>query len=160
MSRALLERFRAKVMLTPGGCWEWRGWRNAGSGQTSGGYGRLWISGKHVAAHRLAYELFVGSIPEHLTLDHLCRNRGCVNPFHLEPVTMRDNSLRGISFAAKNAPKTHCPRGHPYDLFNTYVDPRGRRECRICKRLRDGRLANGWARQRARRRAEAAVGQP
>jgi hypothetical protein len=95
-------------------------------------------------AHRYAYELLVGPIASGLVLDHLCRNPGCVNPKHLEPVTDRENTRRGISSAAENAKKTHCYRGHPFDERNTYVNLKGKRACRECakayqKRLRDSR---------------------
>jgi hypothetical protein len=117
--------FWAKVNKTDG-CWEWtRG--------KSWGYGVHTSGGKRHKAHRFAYELLVGPIPGGLTLDHLCRNRGCVNPTHLEPVTNRENILRGSSPAATRARQTECKNGHPFDEANTYRDPRGYRECRICK---------------------------
>ena len=120
-----IERFWAKVKVVESGCWEWQGHLNRG-------YGRLRGDKKDILAHRYAYQLIKGSIPEDLTLDHLCRNRSCVNPDHLEIVTMRENILRGDSFSAKHARKTHCPEGHPYDLFNTRYNLLGARECRIC----------------------------
>ncbi|MDP9224875.1 MAG: HNH endonuclease [Actinomycetota bacterium] len=83
-------------------------------------------------AHRVAYELLVGPIPEGLTLDHLCRNTSCVNPQHLEPVTVRENVLRGMGWGAKNKRKTHCHRGHPFDAKNTLRIPGGTRKCRTC----------------------------
>jgi hypothetical protein len=87
-------------------------------------------------AHRVAYVLSVGPIPKGLTIDHLCRNRGCVNPTHLEAVTQRENTLRSpIALAALNAAKTHCPKGHPYSGAN--VELRGRsRGCRSCHQER------------------------
>lgn len=85
-------------------------------------------------AHRVAYELFVAEIPEGFDLDHLCRNRGCVNPDHLEPVTRRENLLRGETIPARNARITHCPQGHPYDAENTRIRPCGRRRCAACNR--------------------------
>jgi hypothetical protein len=85
------------------------------------------------SAHRLAYQLSVGQVPEGRDLDHLCRNRARVNPSHLEPVEHRENVMRGQSFSAINAQKTHCPQGQPYDEANTYADSRGR-HCRVCNR--------------------------
>lgn len=117
-------RFWSKVDKT-GGCWEW-------TAVTDGrGYGKFWFDGRMVRAHRWSYEHVVGPIPERLQLDHLCRNRGCVNPEHLEPVTNHENTLRGVSHQAA---KTHCPQGHLYDTENTYVDTHGGRNCRACRR--------------------------
>jgi hypothetical protein len=85
-------------------------------------------------AHRVAYELLVGPIPDGMHLDHLCRTPACVNPAHLEPVTPRVNSLRGVSFSAVNATKETCPAGHPYSADNTYLSPTKRnRLCRTCQ---------------------------
>lgn len=111
------------------GCWVWQ------SADNGTGYGVKWANGRQGVAHRWMYEKLVGPIPEGLQLDHLCRNRKCVNPEHLEPVTNRENGLRGTSPAAKNARKTHCLRGHPFDEVNTYWEPsRAGRACRECKR--------------------------
>lgn len=123
--------FWKRVQQAEDGCWQWTG------GTEKGGYGRYsWNLGGHrtrtMYAHRIAYELLVGPILEGLVIDHLCRNRRCVNPSHLEPVTMRTNTLRGETFAARNAAKTHCPKGHPFDTANTYVNPKGSRMCRAC----------------------------
>lgn len=110
-------------------CWLWRGT------SIRNGYGQLSWHAPMRLAHRYAYELLVGPIPEGLTLDHLCRVRHCVNPAHLEPVTNRVNLLRGETFVAREAAQTHCPQGHPYDLFNTYTQPSRRiRYCRECRR--------------------------
>lgn len=87
---------------------------------------------KHVYAHRVAYAYAYGEIPAGLYIDHLCRNTFCVNPTHMEPVTHRENTLRGKSPAALHAKVTHCPKGHAYDEANTYVWRR-MRFCRICK---------------------------
>ena len=117
------------------GCWIWNGKpTNAGYG-----LGTYLVNGKwiRIGAHRLSYETFVGKVPKGLVLDHLCRNRMCVNPTHLEAVSQRENVLRSpISLTAQNTRKTHCPQGHKYDLINTYKrkdrlhDNRG---CRICR---------------------------
>src|SRR3990167_9138023 len=123
------DRFWSKVDKNgPGGCWLW-------TGATSSGYGRFrinthWPSAR---AHRLAYESVIGPIPNGLTLDHLCRVRRCVNPHHMEPVSRKLNILRGDSCCARNAKATHCPHGHPYDLFNTYDRGERGRECRTCR---------------------------
>jgi hypothetical protein len=124
------ERFWAKVDKTSD-CWIW-------TAHKVKGYGQFRLGGKgsrQVGAHRVSYEWAHGPIPETLQLDHLCRNPVCVNPDHLEPVTSRVNMLRGQTFAAANAGKTHCPQGHPYDLFNTY-EYKGMRTCRACRRLK------------------------
>ena len=116
-----ITRFMNKVKKTDN-CWLW-------TAAKSNGYGDFGFNGKLVKAHRFSYELFKGDIPEGLTIDHLCRNRACVNPEHLEPVTNKINILRGISFSAINAKKTHCPQGHAYTGVKDYL---GRRICRTC----------------------------
>jgi hypothetical protein len=88
-------------------------------------------------AHRVAFEWLVGPVPKGLVLDHLCRNRGCVNPSHLEPVTQQVNTLRGAGPAARNANKAHCKWGHEFTPENTGVDKRGKRWCKTCS-LRRG----------------------
>lgn len=122
-SLAPSERFWSKVSFSAGGCWEWTG------GQVSG-YGNFWLGGRTwIRAHRYAYEFCVGEIPNGLQLDHLCRNRVCVNPDHLEPVTQRENIVRG------SAAITHCPAGHKYtDRDVTMV---GWKRCLECHRLRE-----------------------
>lgn len=138
-------RFWAKVDKdAPGGCWLWT------AGQSPDGYGKFSLHSRSTPAHRLAYELLRGPIPDGLYLDHLCRVRRCVNPAHLEPVTHRENILRGDTLPAANARKTHCPAGHPYDTENTIREADGRRRCRVC--VRDTRK-----RSRARRRARMAA---
>ncbi len=116
-------------------CWNWTHQRS------SDGYPRLWDGARKVQAHRFSYEYFIGPIPNGLTIDHLCRNRGCVNPYHLEPVTIAENTRRGFSAAAMNARKTHCIRGHPFDSSNLLLkgknsDGINTRECRTCKQER------------------------
>ena len=101
------DRFWAKVVVTDD-CWEWQAYVN------SKGYGLIGHENKMQLAHRVAYEMFVGSIPQGLQLDHLCRIRLCVNPRHVEPVTAQENSRRGLT-GANNLRKTRCPKGHPLD---------------------------------------------
>ena len=137
------QRFWHYVRTTDA-CWIWTGELN------ETGYGRLFNGRKRVFAHRFAYELLVGPIPDSLPLDHLCRVPACVNPAHLEPVTTRTNVLRGIAPAARNAVKTHCLRGHPLDAKNTRVDAAGGRHCKTCRVIRQ-RAAR--AAERAARRA-------
>ncbi|OZC50545.1 hypothetical protein CH289_16090 [Rhodococcus sp. RS1C4] len=130
LSQTQAERFWSKVdRRAADECWPWL------RSTLAGGYGRYRLPTKHVLAHRFAYELVVGPVPEGLTLDHTCRNRICVNPSHLDPVTMRENTLRGESVPAVNARKTHCVRGHEFTTENTYPIPAGGRACRTCRQI-------------------------
>jgi hypothetical protein len=138
-------RFWAKVDKS-GDCWTWTALIH------TAGYGsfRPHNQGPVLYAHRYAYELEVAQIPEGMVLDHLCRNRRCVNPAHLEPVTHRENILRGTGASARNVDKTHCPKGHPYTDDNTYRAKGHGRECRACIRGRYDPVARA-ARHRASR---------
>jgi len=135
------DRLWARVERTDG-CWTW-----AEGTKTKGGYGLLKVDGRMHLAHRVAYRLLVGEIPDGLELDHLCRNRACVRPDHLEPVTRQENVLRGEGTAAINARKTHCKRGHPLSGENLLIVNRGTaRACRTC------RSANSRARANSKRK--------
>lgn len=125
------------------GCWEWTGRHDVL------GYSLIYIEGKYRKAHRFSYELHIGQIPADLHLDHLCRNRGCVNPQHLEPVTLVENIMRGNGAAAQAARRTHCPQGHPYFGDNLVLTDKGYRVCRTCRRKHD-RDNKRKARQAAR----------
>lgn len=107
-------------------CWEWL------ASKKVDGYGRCGIGdGKLGYAHRVSYELTIGPIGVGLQLDHLCRNRSCVNPWHLEPVTQQENTRRGE--AGKNMrDRTHCPRGHEYTPQNIRASKAGKRGCKTC----------------------------
>lgn len=139
-----IRRFFAKVEVSPG-CWEWQG------AVSTSGYGNFGIWPKTASAHRFAYELVRGPVPDGLELDHLCRNRLCVNPAHLEAVTRRENTLRGIAPPALNAVKTECLRGHEFTSENTYVDRHGNRSCIRCRR-------DAWNRWQAANGAKRRVG--
>lgn len=115
-----------------GPCWIWTGnIEEQGYGVYPSG------SGSTVKAYRLIYEMIEGEIPKGLQPDHLCRVRACVNPDHLEPVTKKENVLRGFGPTAINARKTHCIHGHEFSKENTLVLPNGNRQCRMCSRERN-----------------------
>jgi hypothetical protein len=115
----------ADKVLVGDDCWEWTGAR------TTAGYGNVSPGNKQtVLSHRVMYELLVDPIPDGLELDHLCRNRACVRPAHLEPVTHQENCRRGAG-----GPKSHCKHGHPWDEANTWIRKEGTRECRTCRRV-------------------------
>lgn len=135
--RSVFDRFREKYEVRDCGhetpCWVWV------AGRDRDGYGRFKPNSQvgTLPAHRVSYELFIGSIPEGLHIDHLCRNPGCVNPTHVEPVTCRENLMRGETYAASAAAQTHCIHGHEFTSENTYYKPPdGNRSCRECLRRR------------------------
>lgn len=130
-TKPLLERLADKVLVGDG-CWEWTG------SQHPEGYGSVRLpDGRTLNAHRAVYELVVGPIPAGITLDHLCRNRVCVNPSHMDPVTRTENVMRGEGPPARNARKTECLNGHPLEGPDADVyTGRGKRECNRCRRER------------------------
>jgi hypothetical protein len=113
-------------------CYEWQGYK------TNLGYGQLGTAkklGKNLYAHRIVWEAVNGPIPKGLSLDHLCRNPSCISPHHLEPVTHKENCLRGVGVGAINSKKTHCKTGHAFDELNTGYLKDGKRYCKECQRL-------------------------
>lgn len=123
-------RFWAKIRVRENGCWEWAG------GIRQDGYAIFHLNWRRWYAHRLTYETLIDTIPLGLQCDHLCRNRACVNPAHIEPVTQRENVRRGLLAL----PREFCNYGHPYSGPNLYVAPNGTRHCRACRRRVDREL--------------------
>lgn len=122
--------FWSKVVLGNNGCLEWIG------AHSSTGYGSIGRKGKVYRAHRFSYQMLVGDIPDGKVLDHICRNKNCVAPDHLEIVTQLINTHRGTPFAARNAKVKNCPKGHSYSKENTTINKKGSRVCIECKRSR------------------------
>lgn len=130
VKRDPLDRVMDKVERTTG-CWIF-------TGALRNGYGAVGIEGKTVYAHRYVYEWLVAPIPPRMVIDHLCRNRACVNPDHLEVVTQRENVMRGERAGIR---VMACKRGHDYTPENTYVDRQGYRSCITCRRERGRAVA-------------------
>ena len=132
------ERLERRLVHLPSDCIEWTGRRN------KKGYGQIRVNHRTVTVHRLAWELYVGPIPEGMLVRHfVCDNPPCCNVDHLRLGTEADNTADKVAHGRQwcggngNGAKTHCPHGHPYDEANTYIHPTsGGRICRICKRSR------------------------
>lgn len=134
-----IERLERHIERVPfSGCWIYMGALN------QAGYGWIGVGGRDAGtdrAHRVTYKHYIGEIPKGLEIDHLCRVRSCCNPAHLEAVTRKENCVRGEcgkKTGAKQRAKTHCKRGHEYNMTNTYIHS-GKRHCKQCgKNARKG----------------------
>jgi hypothetical protein len=124
--------FRKNFIISKDNCWEWKGQIHKGTG-----YGRFRANWVNWLAHRFSYIFYKGNIPEGLIIHHICQNKKCVNPEHLEIVTLREHTFKKGSFAYKNHNAIYCIRGHSFTNENTYLTPDGRRQCKICMRLRN-----------------------
>lgn len=136
-------RFWSKVDKNRG-CWIWQGVIS------TGGYGRYYWQGRERQAHRIAYELLIGPIPEGLHIDHLCRTRACVDPSHMEPVTPGENVRRGEAPMIVRSRASHCQKGHEFTPENCRFTKLGYRKCRTCDNAAAARM------QKARRQAKVA----
>lgn len=135
----LAVRFKAKIGAPDlSGCWPWLGTKKLG-------YGIANVNRRQVCAHRVALKIFKGvEVDPEMTVDHLCGNRGCVNPAHLDVCSRGENARRAMTAI------THCRQGHPFDVENTRYRPNGYRRCKACELVRDKR-------SRAKQRARAAL---
>lgn len=140
-----IQRFFSKIRLSETNtyrnapCWEWT------AGLTEDGYARFRVKGKRYGAHRVAYAWLVGPIPPYgakENLDHRCNNPRCVNPVHLEIEDALVNLMRGNCAPARNSRKTECKNGHPLSGENLFINPRGHRGCRTCRRQQSRDLYN------------------
>lgn len=127
MNKQWIHQFLSKLTITKSGCWEWT------ASVDSSGYGIFWI-GRRISSHRFIFEYYYGHICPDLQLDHLCRNRKCSNPLHLEQVTNKENSHRGMSPWGINSRKTYCIRGHKLTEDNIYRYGSSR-VCKTCKQI-------------------------
>lgn len=122
-----IERLKTKIIIDNNGCWNFTGCLNKKE------YGRFFLYNKVRLSHTASYILFKGEIIKGNTIDHLCRNRKCVNPDHLESVKHKINLLRGNSITTLQSKQTHCKNGHLFNEKNTIIQHEGKgRRCRIC----------------------------
>ena len=147
LEQRLLEKTDTSKILTD--CWVFLGCKD------SSGYGNIGNNGKTISAHRASYELYRGQIPKDKQIDHICGNRLCINPQHLDLVTAKENVRRGRQkFTCVPHPKplrTHCMKGHPYSGANLFIDTNKQRRCMICKRAIDRKAQN---KRRAKKKLE------
>jgi hypothetical protein len=137
--KSLEQRIRESSVIDPiTGCWNWT--KELSKPQ---GYARMVIGSRadqtrrDTYGHRVSYEVFRRKIPDGMVIDHVCRNRACVNPEHLRLVALGQNTLENsLSTSAINAQKTYCIRNHPLFGDNLYISPEGGRQCRTCTRMR------------------------
>jgi hypothetical protein len=139
------KRVFAKKVRLEGECWMFT------PRARRGGYGSIWYGGRHCISHRVSYVLAGRVIPEALVLDHLCHQRLCVRPDHLEPVTVMENGRREGLRRPPRPRRTHCKAGHELTDANTYIDPDRVRRCRACRRANDRRRYAKHRRVRPRR---------
>lgn len=129
-NNSIRDRFWKKVSVSDNSsCWNWN------AAKFGNGYGHFVIGkgkGRNKLSHRVAFEIYFGKISKGMVLDHKCKNKSCVNPYHLEQVTKRENTMRGDNPASRNNRKTHCIHGHPLSGDNLYVW-RNQRHCKICR---------------------------
>lgn len=129
--KPVAELIRGCVEIQSNGCWFWLGRK------TPAGYGSASLRGRNVRVHRLSYETFVGAISQGMVIDHLCRNRACANPDHLDVVTQKENLIRSIPYRPKSLKKPYaCKRGHVFSETGFYIGRNGNghrhRRCRVC----------------------------
>lgn len=150
LDQSVLDRFWVKVdRKDDESCWNWK------ATKSRCGYGIFMYRKRPRKAHRFSYYIRHGWLDPELVIDHLCRNRACVNPSHLEQVTHRNNIIRGVSIVAKHAHQTHCKQGHFLDPETTKRNPKGWRICALCNKENRDRSRRGYNMYFARLLADA-----